>query len=218
MPLQYEVAEVPAELQTFYKQTDGGKYVLDVEGVAPVTQLTAAQQRAQELETKVREFRENNISLKQQLEQAGKQPVDIDALVEPRISEMKTNYTTQINELSQKSQALEQQLERVLLSDGVKEAAIKYGVLESALPDVVSRARETFTVKDGVAVSKTKAKDKEGKDLSITSWIVNLTETAPHLFAQSRGAGAQRPVSPVGVQRPTLSPTDKIAAGLAGKR
>lgn len=216
MALQFEVTAVPEGLETFYKPVDG-KFVLDVEGVVPQTQFTQVQTRATELESKVAEFRTNNIALKQQLEQAGKQTVDVDALLEPRVAEMKQNYTSQIESLNTTKAQLEQHLERVLLSDGVKDAAIKYGVLETALPDVIARARETFTIKDGVAAPKTKAVDKEGKPLTVQGWITSLTESAPHLFAPSRGTGAQRPVSGV-TQKPSMSPVDKIAAGLANKR
>ena len=216
MALQYEVTAVPEGLESYYKEADG-KFVLDVEGVVPAAQYTHVQSRVQELDSKVAEFRTNNIALKQQLETAGKSQVDIDALLEPRIEEMKKNYVSQIETLNTTKTSLEQHLERVLLSDGVKEAAIKYGVLETALPDVISRARETFTVKDGQVVSRNKAVDKEGKPLSVTSWITGLTETASHLFAPSRGSGAQRPVSGVS-QKPSMSPVDKIAAGLSQKR
>jgi len=215
MALQYEATAVPEELQQFYKEVDG-KYVLDVEGVVPSSQYQQVQTRLQELDGKVAEFRTNNIALKQQLESAGKQTVDVEALLEPRIGEMKANYTQQIETLTKTKSQLEQHLERVLLSDSVKDAAIKHGVLETALPDVLNRARETFVVRDGVAVSKDKAKDKEGKDLTVQGWILGLTETASHLFAPSRGSGAQRPVSGV-TQQPTMSSVDKIAAGLAKK-
>lgn len=216
MALQYEVTAVPEGLESFYKENNG-KFVLDIEDVVPKTQYTQIQTRAQELEGKVTEFRQNNITLKQQLENAGKQQIDIDALLEPRITEMKQNYVSQIETLNSTKTQLEQHLERVLLSDGVKEAAIKYGVLETALPDVISRARETFTIKDGVPVSKSKAVDKEGKPLTITGWIAGLAETASHLFAPSRGTGAQRPVNGA-TQRPTMSAIDKISAGIAKQR
>lgn len=215
MPLQYEATSVPEELKPFYKEVEG-KFVLDVEGVVPETQYKQTQTRVQELDAKVAEFRNNNITLRQQLEQAGQKEVDVEALLEPRIGEMKANYTKQIEDLSKTKSQLEQHLERVLLSDSVKDAAIKHGVLETALPDVLNRAREAFIVKDGVAQSKDKAVDKEGKPLTVQSWLLNLTETASHLFAPSRGSGAQRPVSGV-TQQPSMSSIDKIAAGLAKK-
>lgn len=215
MPLAYETTQVPEGLQQYYKETDG-KFVLDVEGVVPQAQFTQLQQRATELDGKVSEFRSNNIALRQQLEQAGKQTVDIEALLEPRIAEMKSNYETQLSTLNTSNTQLQQHLERVVLSDSVKDAAIKYGVLETALPDVIARARETFTVKDGVAVSRDGKGDKDGKPLTVQGWLTGLTESASHLFAPSRGSGAQRPVSG---HKPasTVSTIDKISAGLSKK-
>lgn len=216
MALSYEVTQPPVGLEAHYKEVNG-KFVLDVEGVVPATELTSVTNRTKELEAKVDEFRRNNITLKQQLEAAGNTNIDIDAVLEPRIAEMKQNYTSQINELNTSKTQLEQHLERVLLSDGVKEAAIKYGVLETALPDVISRARDIFAIKDGNAVSKAGNVDKEGKPVTIQTWISGLTETASHLFTPSRGSGAQRPVTGA-AQKQQLSPIDKIAAGLSQKR
>lgn len=213
MALPFVADTVSDEVKQYYKEVDG-KFVLDVEGAVPVTQFQAVQSKATELEGKVSEFRNNNIALKQLVEQAGKQTVDIDALLEPRIVEMKTNYTTQIEALNSSKAQLEAHLERVVLSESVAAAAVKYGVLDTALSDVISRARETFTVKDGVAVSKSKAKDKDGNALTIQTWITGLTETASHLFVPSRGAGAQKSVSGMN-QKPAMSSIDKISAGLA---
>ena len=167
MALAYETTQVPEELKSFYKEVDG-KFILDVEGVVPQAQFEQVQNKVFKLDEKVAEFRQNNIALKQQLEQAGKQTVDIEALLEPRIAEMKTNYETQISTLNTTNAQLHQHLERVVLSDSVKEAAIKYGVLETALPDVIARARETFTVKDGIAISRDGKGDKDGKPLTLS--------------------------------------------------
>lgn len=218
MALAFELNEAPgAELETFYKPVDG-KWVLDVEGVVPESKL-------KDTETKLTEFRNNNVALKQQLEKVTQtslkgtpaSEIDVESALEQRTVEMRTNYNTKITELETRAQQLSSDLERVVLSDSVKEAALKYGVHDSALPDVLNRAREAFTVKDGVAVSKTNALDKEGKPMSVHAWAQSLAENAPHLFAQSRGSGAQKPVkgSPAQGER---TPQEKIAAGLAAKR
>lgn len=218
MALAYELTEAPgAEVAGFYKEVDG-KYVLDVEGVVPESKF-------KESETKLSEFRNNNITLKQQLEKVTQTPlnntpvqqIDVEAAIEARIGEMKSHYSTQVTTLETEKKQLAEHLERVVLSDSVKEAALKYGVHESALPDVLNRAKETFTVADGKAVSKTKAVDKEGKPLEVSSWIHNLSETAPHLFAPSRGSGAQRTVKG-GQPVSERTSAEKIAAGLAAKK
>lgn len=214
MGLKYELTEAPPEeLKSLYKETNG-KFVLDVEGVVPQTKL-------QEVEVKLTEFRNNNVTLKQQLEAAvgtslkGKQPseINVEQILEQHVAEMRTNYETKVNTLTQSNATLQGHLERVVLSDSVKTAATEYGVLPSALPDVLNRAKEMFEVHDGQAVSKEKKLDKDGKPYSVQSWIQSLSDGAPHLFAQSRGSGSQTPIRG---KLPTaeLKGVDLIAKGL----
>ena len=215
MALKYELTEAPgAEVAQLYTEQDG-KWVLDVEGVVAETKF-------KEVEGKVQEFRTNNITLKQQLEKATQtslkdkdiSTVDVEAAIEARIGEMKTHFTTQVSTLETEKKQLASHLERVVLSDSVKEAALKYGVHESALPDVLNRAKDAFTVADGKAVSRTKAVDKDGKPLEVLTWVHSLSETAPHLFAQSRGSGAQKTVKGGAIPE-VKSAQDKISAGLS---
>jgi hypothetical protein len=212
MDLEYELTEAPAEtVASFYKQ-EGTKWVLQVKGAVPQTKFA-------EVEGKVSEFRTNNIALKKQIEDLSKAAPnagDIEKIVETRVSEMKTNYETQLTALAQEKTQLSTNLERVVLSDAVKTAATEYGVLPSALPDVLARAKEMFVVQDGVAVPKDKKVDKDGKTFTVNSWITSLTESAGHLFAQSRGSGSFKPTR--GSPTPQkLSPAEKIAAGLASR-
>ena len=211
MALEFEVTSIPEGLESFYKEQDG-KFVLDVTDIAPVSKL-------RELETKVEEFRTNNIALKKQLgnpdpKQSG---VDVEKLVEEqfntRVTELKTNYDTQVKKLSDELNTRNSQLENVLISEAVKDAAIKYGVLETAVSDVLYRARDIFTVKDGKAVAKDKSLDKDGNALNITNWVQGLSDAAPHLFAKSSGAGGFKPVKG-GVTTPHRSSVEKIASGL----
>jgi len=212
MELEIELTTAPTEtIAPFYKQ-DGDKWVLQVKGAVPQAQLTA-------LDAKVAEFRTNNIALKKQIEDITKKAPggeDIEQVIATRVSEMKTNFETQINTLSTEKQKLSTNLERVVLSDTVKTAATEHGVLPSALPDVLARAREMFVVEDGVAVPKEKKVDKDGKVYTINSWITSLTESAGHLFAQSRGSGSFKPTR--GSSTPAkLTAAEKIASGLASR-
>ena len=213
MSLEFFVNQVPEGQESLYREVEGG-FQLDVVGVVPETKYQEVETKVKELDSKIGEFRTNNIQLKQQLEKASGQPgFDLDSVVKEQVqiqvSEMKKN----LDQLTDQLKIKDTQLEQVILSDGVKEAAIKYGVLESAIPDVLNRARETFQVKDGKAISKQKSVDKDGNPLNITSWINQLSEAAPHLFAKSSGAGAQKSKGNQGYQV-VLSPTDKIAQGL----
>lgn len=218
MALPYQLAEEPAaEVKAFYKQEANGTYVLDVEGVVPAVKFQELETKAKDTEGKLKEFRDNNVALRKELEQKAGTGVNIEALLETHVAELKTNYSSQIQALSEQKTSLEQHLERVVLSDGVKEAALKYGVLDSALPDVLARAKDTFVVKDGKPTPKTKLIDKEGNPLGVTTWIQSLAEQAPHLFAQSRGSGAQKTIK-AGPQQRDRTTEEKIAAGLAARR
>lgn len=211
MGLKYELTEAPSEeLKALYKEKDG-KYVLDVEGVVP--------------QAKLDEFRTNNVSLKEQLEKLTKTPlnnvdpktINVDEILEKHVKDMKSNYDGQVKTISEENAALKGHLERVVLSDSVKTAASEYGVLPSALPDVLNRAKEMFIVKDGVAIPKDKTADKEGKPYTVTSWITSLNDSAPHLFAPSRGSGSQPPVRgkpPIG----ELTGIDRIAKGFKDRK
>jgi hypothetical protein len=210
--LDYILETAPAaEVASFYKE-DAGKWVLQVAGVVPQTKFA-------EVEGKVSEFRTNNIALKKQVEDLSKaapNASDIEKIVETRVSEMKNHYETQLTTLTQEKTTLSTNLERVVLSDSVKTAATEYGVLPSALPDVLARAKEMFVVENGTAVPKDKSVDKTGKTYTVSSWITSLTESAGHLFAPSRGSGSFKPTRGSNVPQ-VKSTVDKISAGLASR-
>lgn len=215
MALKFQATEVPEELKSFYKQTEKG-FVLDVEGVVP-------EEEYKQTKTKLDEFRNNNVLLMKQLKEAGKPVGDgktfdesaIEKLLDERILEMKSSFEKTKTKLEEENTNLRSNLERVVLSDSVKEAAIKYGVHESALQDVINRAKESFVVdKEGKAVSRVKAVDKDGNPLTIEKWISSLTETAPHLFAQSRGSGSKPTVRSGMVPEVQRNSIDRISAGL----
>lgn len=213
MELEIELTTAPADtIASFYKQ-DGDKWTLQVKGAVPQSQITA-------LDAKVAEFRTNNIALKKQIEDITKTAPgagDIEKVIESRVGEMKTNFEAQITTLSQDKVKLTTNLERVVLSDSVKTAATEYGVLPGALPDVLARAREMFVVEDGIAVPKDKKVDKDGKAYTINTWITSLTESAGHLFAQSRGSGSFKPTKGSSVPQ-NKSSLDKISSGLHASR
>lgn len=216
--LKYELTDAPAEeVASFYEQA-GDKWVLKVEGVVPATKVV-------ELESKVAEFRNNNIVLKQQLEQVVKTPLkdvdpkslNVEEILAKHVEEMKKNYDDKITQLAEEKTKLSAHLERVVLSDTVKSVAGEYGVVPSAVDDVLNRAREAFIVQDGVAVPRESKLDKDGKPYTVKSWMNSLAESAPHLFGTSRGSGSTKSVrgAPIVGER---SAKEKISAGLAQLR
>jgi len=214
-----------------YEKTEDNKFRLNVEGAVPREKLD--------------EFRNKNIDLMKQLE--GFKGVDIekyknllgiekkltdkelidagkvDEVVQSRIKTMQTEHTTQVENLMSQLTTSNRQLESLLVDSAVRVKALEFGVLPSAVDDVMLRAKTAFKIIDGVATPQQDGKTVYGKDgvnpMSVDEWIGQLTKTAPHLFGSTAGGGAP-PRVPGGRQQQTknLTPTQKIAAGLnAGK-
>lgn len=195
------------ELKKLYTQKDG-KFHLDVEGVVPKDRLD--------------EFRNNNIELKRQLDELTGKYKDIDPeqvrvllkkeadnkekkmidegkipeLVEERTKAMKADYETKIKDLTDKIGSSNSQLERLLVDNTIQAEAVKAGVRETAMEDVLLRGRSRYKVQDGKAVPVAPdGKIIYGKDgtspESMTEWLGGLSSAAPHLFNASTGGGAQ---------------------------
>lgn len=212
--------------KAFYALNENGDYILQVEGAVD--------------RSKIDEFRNNNIQLSQQLERfkgvdpdkiaemlenerkiAEKKLIDagdIEGLVTQRTTTMKQTYEGTINELQNKLNTSNRQLETLLIDNAVRAHAIKIGVTATAVDDVLLRAKTMFKVDDGQPVAKdAKGQIVYGKDgtnpLSIDEWMGGLKEQAPHLFGDSKGGGS----SNGGRNVPTdqkLTPAQKISQGL----
>lgn len=228
MALDFYVDEVPEGLEDYYVEAnaDKGTYQLNVEGVVDADTVTEKDQKLEELSNqfdekkqKLDEFREHNVALRKQLEEKGEEvdpqkKTDIDSYVNEAVKEMKDR----LNSVEEEKKKYEQQLEEVVLSDKVKDIAMKHGVYETALPDVVNRARQVFTVKDGQPVPREEIRDDEGNVLQPEKWISKLTEDAPHFFKPSSGTGAQSPVSGKNQkQQEPANAMDRISRGLEQK-
>jgi len=215
MSLKFEVEAVPEGLESHYTQTDSGTFQLNVEGLADNSaEIEALKKENEDYKGKVKEFRQHNVTLRQELEKTTKTDdggsPNIDKLIEDAVSEMKTKMTTTVEERNQ----LLSQLEEVVLSDKVKDIAIQHGVYETALSDIVTRSKNVFTVKDGKPIPKENiGRDANGELLTPNSWIVQLQESAPHLFKPSTGTGATRPVRG-GTGKDTRTAAQRIADGL----
>jgi len=152
-------------IQKLYSKHSDGKYYLDVDGAVA--------------KTKVDEFRDNNISLKQELEKMtdkfgnidlekyqelmdkaalddGKKRITmekVDDIVAERTTKMKEEHQNQVNALTNNNTTLSGQLDSLLIDGAVRNAAVEAKVRPGALEDVVLRAKTTFKVVDGKAVA-----------------------------------------------------------------
>ena len=221
-----DVSGLPEAVAKEYIKGDDGKYRLDVTGMVPSSKLV--------------EFRDNNISLKQQLEafngvdpakykelqniekqlkesklvDAGK----IDELVSSRVESMKTSHLSEISDRDKKLEIANRQLETLLIDSSVRAAAATASVLPTAVDDILLRAKSVFKIVDGQAVPvNSNGQTIYGQDgvnpMSVSEWIKGVSKSAPHLFAGSQGGGAGGSRSSSSKSQ-NMSPLQKIQSGL----
>lgn len=222
-----KLEDVPENVRTLYKQ-DGDKYVLDVEGVVPKERLD--------------EFRTNNIELQKQLDklkdvdpvkyaelikiqreiEEGKliKEGKLEEVVNSRVSEMKRTFEGEKTTLTTQLQTANAQLSTLLIDNAVKTAAVKNGVIPTAIDDVVLRARGTYVVENGTPVPKDASGNvvygKDGnKPMGVEEWVTNLRKNAPHLFVGSQGSGAGGGNNTGRTDTSKLSPAQKISLGIS---
>lgn len=223
--------DVSEEVRKFYKKNAEGKYQLDVDGVVAKERLD--------------EFRENNISMKQQLDalkdidpkryqellaldqkvrekqliEAGK----IDELVDGRVKAMREENSKVVKGLKEELSIATRQLETLLIDNAVKSAAIAAGVLPAAIDDVVLRAKNVFSLEKGLPVMKDAKGEivygEDGKNpMSVADWTKGLVKSAPHLFQGSQGSGATGGKGGQPTGGGNMTAVQKIEAGLATLR
>jgi hypothetical protein len=184
-----------------------------------------AQDEALKIEkAKVVEFRDNNIALTQNVEalNAKFKGIDIDEyskmqkeaqelkdkkmisagkvdeLVEEKVNKIRTEQVAEMKKIQETNVTLSTQLNAQVVGSAVKTAAIKAGIVGTAIDDVLTRSNSMWTVKDGkpVAVNKDGAViwvEGTTEPLTLDKWVESLKETAPHLFGDSKGTGAENP-------------------------
>lgn len=214
-----------------YTQKDG-KYVLSgIDGVVPKAKLD--------------EFRNNNIDLNNRLTAFGDiKPEDVKELqrkyaeaeirlkgtedfdkkvnevVESRINAFRETATTEKAALETANKSLSSLLEEVVLENVVAKDAVKLGVADTAIDDVILRARTVFTV-DGKTPKAVGADGKPvyGKDgvtpLSVGEWVDGLKKTSPHLFKQSETSHVRTSTGAFIGDPSKMTPLQKIQQGLS---
>lgn len=198
------------DLKSHYKQRQDGKFVLELSatmpGFAPKAQLD--------------EFRNNNVQLKQDLEKAqgdlkrfeGVDPDEYKTFKESggkkvfdeeehnrRTQKMRDDHKSEAEGLRAQIGAKDKELDRLVIHNGITEAAIKAGARETAVVDIVNRVSPNFMRKDGKAVRFKLGNDgkpeiqygTDGEPASISQAIEELkVGDGKHLFKSSSGDGA----------------------------
>lgn len=203
---------------------DGDNYFLQANGMSP--------------KSKVDEFRNSNIKLKESAEaqtatitdltsklkiaNEGSSEEKVSALVETAIGKrtktMQEDHDKTVSTLTKERDTANGSLSKMLVGDAVSREAIAAGVQDTALDDVLTRANKVFKVVDGKATPYDGEDVIYGKDgstpLTVKDWLAGQAVSAPHLFKPSDGSGAKNENKGGGADHTTLTSTQKIAAGL----
>jgi hypothetical protein len=204
MALKYKYAtkqEIPAEHQPFYVERDGA-WLLDADGVVS--------------QAKLDEFRQNNIALtnqlkrfedidpdavrqladdKRKLEEAAQiKAGEVDKVIEARLKSARAEWDKTHGVVVAERDVLTGRLTAIQIDQAVVTEATKRGLRPTAIPDITSRARQTFKLVNGVpqAFDSDGQTARMGKDgpMTLAEWVDALVSDAPHLFEANAGSGA----------------------------
>jgi len=206
MPLKYKFAtkqEIPAEHQSFYVERDGA-WLLDADGVVS--------------QTKLDEFRQNNITLtnqlkrfegidpdavrqltddKRKLEEAAQLKAgEVDKVIDARIKAARAEWDKTHGVVVAERDTLTSRLTAIQIDQAVVTEATKRGLRPTALTDITARARQTFKLVNGVPQAfdgdgQTARMGKDGTSpMTLAEWVDALVSDAPHLFEANAGSGA----------------------------
>lgn len=212
-----------------YTEKDG-KFILNVEGMAPQSKLNEFREtniaRGRELDElkaryadvdvdKYRELTAQEVKIKERkLIDAGK----VDELLEARIAPMRADHDKVVKSWEAKATSATKQLEGLLIDSALRDAAMKGGVSPTASTDVLNRGRQVFRLHEGKGVAfegQDQIYGKDGSALTMGEWVTSLSESAPHLFVASQGAGSKgsqpAPVAGGNMTRATFDKLDPTA-------
>ena len=204
MPLKFKYTnkqEIPAELQSFYVERDGVRF-LDADGVVEKSKLD--------------DFRQTNITLTNQLKKfegvdpdavrqlaADKQRLEdeqrikdgkFQEVLDARLKGARADWDKQFATVAGERDALHGRLSAIQIDQAVVNEATKRGLRPTAIPDITSRARMAFKLVDGVPQIFDGEKIHPGKDgfspMTLAEWVDGLVGDAPHLFEANAGSGA----------------------------
>jgi hypothetical protein len=201
-------------VRALYMERDG-KWVLDVEGMSPTSEVT-------ELKTKIAEFRDNNKLLFEEnkelkpLKEKLKGVTDIDgfiaehATLKAKVEEFKKKGVGDTNDLdSAIANALKPITEKLAASENariesekradaakfrelVTSEATKSGVKPQSVRHVLREAEEKFELKDGALKPKSGVRHPSDplKELTPADWLLDLSKSDDYLFGETSGGGA----------------------------
>lgn len=223
---------LPEAVKSHYAEKNGN-YQLDAPGLVPDTDLKAAN-------TKLAEFRDNNIVVMKERDELKTKLAGFDGVDAAEYKRLKEKATTDPNELTKMIETqtkplkdsinalmedkakLERELQTKTVDDHIRAAAVKAGVRETAVDDVLWRGRQVFKFKDGKVVALDGDKplfsaEKPSEGLAVEEWLTSLSKNAEHLFKSSSGGGSGGSDKTTGVTGNTLRNPDARTFGKHAK-
>jgi len=121
-------------------------------------------------------------------------------VIAKRTEKVEAKYKSEVDRLTTESATAKTELEKakntirdLMIDSRVVSVFLAEQGRETAVPDVIARAKTVFSVEEGEVV----ARDKDGKlitgadgAMTIKEWVAKLKSDAEHLFPPSQGAGA----------------------------
>jgi len=199
-----------------YEEKDG-QYYLQVEGMVPKARLDEFRENniklAQDNDKLKRHVDSYGAITPAELEELRKKAetgggeVDEEQLntmveerVAKRVSKMNEEHESALKAEREARGQAETTLSKLIIDTNVQTEAVKAGVRETAVEDVLLRARNIFRVENGSAVPYKDDEIVYGKDgktpQTIGEWLADQASTAPHLFKENKGGGATPPGKP----------------------
>ena len=127
----------------------------------------------------------------------------IDDVIARRVEQQRVAHEKQVEELTKQlteanknGETLQGKMNDLVVAGAVRDAATDAGIIATAVPDVIGRAKSVFKLGEDDTLTATGPDGAPlfGKDakspMTPKEWLDTMKETAPHWFPGSAGAGA----------------------------
>ena len=211
-----------------------------------VEAVTYSEEEFTGVKTKLDEFRSNNVKLMKDMENlttkfegidvdaykdmVGKQEqlknkklIDagkIDELLDEKTKSMREIHNKELDKTNQVNQSLQDQLATLVIDNAVRDSALRAGVVETGMDDILLRSKAIFSLKDGKAVPTDNAGNTifghgTSEPMSVNEWVNAQMDVAPHLFKSSSGGGSAHGTRPNGTSGEKMTAIQKLEMGFS---
>lgn len=208
--------------------------------------VTYSEEEFKGVNSKLKEFRDNNVKLIKDMETLSSkfEGIDVDAyqdmlskqeamktkklidagkideLLDEKTKSMREVHNKELSKTNEVNQSLQDQLAKLVIDNAVRDSAMKAGVVDTGMDDILLRSKSIFSLKDGKAVPT----DAQGntifghgtsEPMSVNEWVKAQMDVAPHLFKSSSGSGSSHNARPNGTGTQNLTSIQKLEQGFS---